>query len=36
MFDICISYLQELVKILPACVFLRIVLDACRYYIFKN
>lgn len=36
MFDYVIQYLVEIVKILPACVFLRIILDACRNYIFKN
>lgn len=36
MFDYVIEFLKEFVKILPACVFLRIILDACRNYIFKN
>ena len=29
------NLLEEFVKILPACVFLRILLDACRNYILK-
>lgn len=36
MFDIVIQYLEELPKILIPLIFLRMVLDAFRNYIFKN
>lgn len=36
MFDLVISYLSSLVNILIPCIFLRMVLDAARNYIFKN
>lgn len=36
MYNYVIQILCEFVKILPMCVFLRIVLDAIRNYIFKN
>ena len=36
MFDYTIQFLSEFVKILLPCVFLRIVLDATRNYVFKD
>lgn len=36
MFDLVISYLSELPKILIPLIFLRMVLDAIRNNIFKN
>lgn len=36
MFDISMQFLVEFTKLLLPCVFLRIVLDATRNYIFKN
>lgn len=36
MFDYVMQFLNEFIKILLPCVFLRIVLDATRNYIFKN
>lgn len=36
MYDIVCQILVQFVKLLPHCVFLRIVLDAIRNFIFKN
>lgn len=36
MYDIVINLLTEFVAVLPVLIFLRIVLDAIRNYIFKN
>lgn len=36
MFDLTIQYLTALVNILIPCIFLRMVLDSARNYIFKN
>lgn len=36
MYDLVIQFLSEFVKILLPCVFLRIVLDATRNYLFKS
>lgn len=36
MFDFVIQFLVEFTRILLPCVFLRIILDATRNYIFKN
>lgn len=36
MFNYVMLFLNEFVKILLPCVFLRIILDASRNYIFKN
>ena len=36
MFNLVVNYLCALVNILIPCIFLRIVLDAIRNYIFKN
>lgn len=36
MYDIVIDILCEFAKLLPVCVFLRIVLDAIRNYYFKQ
>lgn len=36
MYDLTCQYLTELMNILIPCIFLRIVLDAIRNYIFKN
>lgn len=36
MFNYVINILSEFVKLLPVLIFLRIVLDSIRNYIFKN
>lgn len=36
MFDLVIVYLKDIIQVLIPCIFLRMVLDASRNYIFKN
>lgn len=36
MYDLCCEYLIQISNILIPCIFLRIVLDGARNYIFKN
>lgn len=36
MFSVVIVYLQEIINVLVPCIFLRIVLDSFRNFIFKD
>ena len=36
MFNYVVQYLQALIEILIPCIFLRMVLDSARNFIFKN